>query len=89
MNNENEKKLSDLVSWQLKVRDYLKLRKKLHALSFEDISNRLKETGIHQSRENLSYKFQTGKISTALFFSILTVMGDDSVDLNEFNKITR
>jgi uncharacterized protein DUF6471 len=87
MINENKTKTPSLVSWETKVRNYLKFRKKLHALSFEEISRRLKELNIHQSKENLSNKFQTGKLSSALLISILTVMGDNSLELNEFHNI--
>ena len=75
-----------LVTREKKVSRYLKLRKKLRVLSFEEISKRLKLIDITQSRENLSNKFQTGRISASLLFSILEVMDEESVDLKDLNK---
>jgi hypothetical protein len=75
-----------LVAREKKVSRYLKLRKKLHVLSFEEISERLKLIDIIQSRENLSNKFQTGRISASLLFSILDVMNEEFIDLQDLNK---
>ena len=75
-----------LVAREKKVSRYLKLRKKLRVLSFEEISERLKLIDIIQSRENLSNKFQTGRISASLLFSILDVMNEELIDLQDLNK---
>ena len=84
--SSNKTKAKGISAWENRISKHLKLRKKLRVLSFEEVSERLKLMGINQSRENLSNKFQTGKMSSALFFSILNAMEEDSIDLQDFNK---
>jgi hypothetical protein len=71
-------------NWEKKVSSYLLLRKKLHVLSFQDIANRLKQLEISQSPKSLSQKFNTGKLKTSLFLAILSVLGDKSLDIDDF-----
>ena len=78
-NNSSAKK-----NWEKKVSSYLLLRKKLHVLSFQEISDRLKQLEISQSPKNLSQKFNTGKLNTSLFLAILSVLGDKSLDIDDF-----
>lgn len=68
-----------------KISSYLFLRKKLHVLSFQDISDRLKQLEISQSPKSLSQKFNTGKLKTSLFLAILSVLGDSSLNIDDFN----
>jgi len=66
------------------VSNYLLLHKKLHALSFQEISNRLKQIKIAQSPKSLSQKFNAGKLQAPLFLAILSVMGESIIKVGEF-----
>lgn len=78
------KDTSSQKNWENKVSSYLMLRKRLHVLSFQEISVRLKQLEISQSPKSLSQKFNTGKLKTSLFLAILSVLGDSSLDIDDF-----
>lgn len=88
--NKSGKKLTkDLApgAWEKAIKRYLIARKKMHVLSYQDISSRLVSYQVKQSPPNLSAKFNLGKLSAATFVSSLIAMGEKEVDLLELEKI--
>ena len=85
--NQKPTKISQSESWEKAIKRYLITRKKIHAMSYQDISNRLVSCEIHQSAQNLSAKFNTGKLSAASFASSLIAMGEKDIDLSELEMI--
>lgn len=75
------------ILWEKVIREYLTSKKKLHVLSYQEISKRLTLVGVEQSPQNLSAKFNQGKLSAALFFSTLQAMGEKQIDLRELVQI--
>ena len=59
----------------------------MHVLSYRDISDRLLSQHIDQSPQNLSAKFNQGKLGASLFVSSLIAMGEKDIDLEELEKI--
>ena len=74
-------------AWGVAIKKYLISRKKMHVLSYQDISARLKTYHMNQSPQNLSAKFNQGKLSASLFASSLIAMGEKEIDLKELQKI--
>jgi len=74
-------------SWPEVIKRYLMARKKMHVLSYRDISDRLLSQHIDQSPQNLSAKFNQGKLGASLFVSSLIAMGEKDIDLEELEKI--
>ena len=69
------------------IKQYLASRKRLHVLSYQEISKRLRMSGIEQSPQNLSAKFNQGKLSASLFVSSLLAMGEKNINLLELAAI--
>jgi len=73
--------------WDKAIKQYLTSKKKLHVLSYQEISKRLRTSDIEQSPQNLSAKFNQGKLSASLFVSSLLAMGEKKIDLLELAAI--
>jgi len=73
-------------AWANAISQQLKEAKKLHALSYKNLSERLAALGIEQSPENLNSKFNRGIISAQLFCACLIAMGETSIDLSWGHK---
>ena len=73
--------------WDKVIKQYLAGRKKLHVLSYQQISKRLRTSGVEQSPQNLSAKFNQGKLSASLFVSSLLAMGEKKINLLELAAI--
>ena len=73
--------------WTETIKRYLLSRKKLHVLSYQDISKRLVSYEINQSPQNLSAKYNKGRLSASLMISSLMAMGEKVIDLQELQTI--
>jgi len=73
--------------WAESIKKYLMERKKIHALSYPQISARLAVLGTIQSPENLSRKFNRGSLSAQLFVTTLVAMEDESINLKKLQSI--
>lgn len=73
--------------WPLAIKRYLLVRKDLHVLSYQELSDRLIQYNIHQSARNLSAKFNQGTFSASLFVASLLAMGEQDIDLRELAAI--
>lgn len=73
--------------WKETIKRYLLSRKKLHVLSYQDISKRLASNEINQSPHNLSAKYNKGRLSASLMISSLIAMGEKAIDLQELQAI--
>ena len=73
--------------WSEAIKKYLMSKKKLHVLSYQDLSRKLALYEIKQTPKNLSAKFNQGTLSAALMISSLLAMGEKTINLNELNSI--
>jgi len=73
--------------WTETIKRYLLSRKKLHVLSYQDISKRLASYEINQSPQNLSAKYNNGRLSASIMISSLMAMGEKVIDLQELQAI--
>lgn len=83
--NHTTKPIPD--EWNKAIKRYLLSKKKLHVLSYQDISKRLASYKINQSPQNLSAKFNKGRLSASLMSSSLMAMGEKVIDLQELKSI--
>ncbi|MCH7695459.1 MAG: hypothetical protein IIB73_04070 [Proteobacteria bacterium] len=88
-NKPGQKQAKVLVpgAWEKAIKQYLIARKKMHVLSYQNISNRLVSYHVNQSPQNLSAKFNQGKLSASLFVSSLIAMDEKEIDLVELQLI--
>ena len=85
--DEQGKAASVSALWPLAIKRYLLLRKDLHVLSYQELSDRLIHYEIHQNARNLSSKFNQGTFSASLFVASLLAMDEKSIDLRELFAI--
>lgn len=91
-NNKPEQKQTTVLvpsAWEKAIKQYLIARKKMHVLSYQNISSRLVSYHVNQSPQNLSAKFNQGKLSASLFVSSLIAMGEKEIDLVELEMILK
>lgn len=72
--------------WGEAISKYLKDAKKLHALTYKQLSVRLSAMGIEQTAGNLSTKFNRGTISSQLFCACLIAMNERTINLEDIAK---
>lgn len=83
--NDEDGAIADI--WPKVIKQYLINKKKLHVLSYQDISDRLPSYHFEQTQQNLSAKFNQGKLSASLMIASLLAMGEEELDLTEIQSI--
>lgn len=63
------------------IQGLIRTEKARRKLTFEDISQRLRQYGIHQTPTNLRTKLGRGDMSAQLFLALMKVLGMRSVRL--------
>ena len=73
--------------WANAISIYLKTKKQLHCASYEQITTKLAEVGISQTKANLASKFSNGTLGAPLFIASLLALGEESIDIKEILAI--
>ncbi len=72
--------------WSAAISFYINDKKKLHSLTFPELSHRLESLDIYVTPRNLANRINQGTLGATLFISVLSVMNEESIDLNEIQQ---